>query len=955
MIIEKQYDPKQIEMSIYEFWKKSNYFKPNLVNIRTDSYCIMMPPPNITGELHLGHAFQQTIMDLLIRYHRMKGKNTLWMAGFDHAGIATQILVENDIYKNTGKTRQDYNRDFLLQHIWKWKQRFENVISYQMRRLGNSVDWDLQRFTMDPDMTFSVREAFIRLYNDNLIYKGKRLVNWDYKLQTAISDLEVSYKKIPGFMWYIRYKLEENQLNIDTHNDIIIATTRPETMFGDVAIAVNPNDSRYYKFIGKYVIVPIVNRRIPIIADSRINMQKGTGCVKITPAHDFSDYIIGKHHKLLMVNIFSVNRKILQNPEVFNSEGQFQKQSNYYVPNIFHDLTCDQARKIIISECTKLHLLENIQKYNLTVAYNSRTGTIIEPMLTDQWYIRSKKLAKQAMHVVENSTIEFIPKNYETIYFKWMKNIQDWCISRQIWWGHEIPAWYDNQNHITYVGHSETDIRLHNQLNDDIVLHKDQDVLDTWFSSSLWTFSSLGWPKNTDLLNIFHPTDVIVSGFDIIFFWIARMIMMSIHLVHDGQKQVQIPFKKIYITGLVRDELGQKMSKSKGNTLDPLDMIDGISIEKLLKKRTNEVKEARLLENVIKQTKKRFPNGIKPHGADALRLTLAAIASSGLDIHWDIHKLTGYHNFCNKLWNVSRFVLMNTVNQDCGICEKEKFLSLPDRWIVTKLHQTIQSFCKSLESYRFDKMVNVLYEFIWHQFCDWYIEFVKPILYYEKNMLKLRGTRYTLITVLEMLLRLLHPIIPFITEKIWQTVKTIMHVNGSSIMVQSFPEFNDTFIDLNAIHDIEWIKDVVSEIRILRSYTGISYKIPLKAMFICNSQKIKQLILENDLVLIKMARFHSIGYDNVINNNAFLMIPLQESELFIDISSNNFDKKIAINRFLKEIDILNHKITVIQHKLNNINSNKVSDHLFIKEKEQLSYYNRIKNKLLNQFDVIKVL
>lgn len=956
--MEKQYNPKNIEKPIYELWSVLNCFQIDVANNHKESYCIMMPPPNITGGLHLGHALQQTIMDILIRYYRMKGRNTLWMTGLDHAGIATQILVENDIYKKTGKIRRDYTRDFLLKQIWKWKNQSEQLIHYQMQRLGNSLEWKHKRFTMDPGMSFAVKEAFIQLYNNNLIYKRKKLVNWDYILQTAISDLEVSYKQVPGFMWYLRYTLSEGYANSNVLNYITVATTRPETIFGDIAVAVNPKDLRYFELIGKYVLVPIINRKIPIIADTRIDITKGTGCVKITPAHDFNDYAIGQEHELFMVNIFSANRRILTNPEVFTSAGQFIKQENYYIPKIFQNLDCDQACKFVVLECDKLNLLEKTQKYNITVPYNSRTGAIIEPMLTDQWYIRSKNLAKQAVYAVKNNTIEFIPKQYVNMYYKWMEGIQDWCISRQIYWGHEIPAWYDNNN-IIYVGHSEIDVRLNNRLSNDIILYKDNNVLDTWFSSSLWTFSSLGWPLSTDLLNKFHPTNVIVSGFDIIFFWIARMIMMTMYFIKDGNKKPQIPFKTVYITGLVRDELGQKMSKSKGNTLDPLDIIDGISIENLLKKRTGAIKQPKLLKNITKYTIQNFPDGIKSYGADALRLTLAALSSSGRDICWDMNRLKGYHSFCNKLWNVSRFVLFNTIDQDCGLGITDKIISLSDQWITIKLNQTIQKFCISLEKYRFDILVNILHEFIWHQFCDWYIEFSKTILNHDNDILKLRGTRYTLITSLEILLRLAHPIIPFITEKIWQQVKTIVNIDGSSIMLQSFPVFQDKndINDINIIGDIERIKNIISEIRLLRYYTGISHQIPLQSIFICNSDKIKQLILNNELILMKIAQLKDINYaqNKYRNTDSYLcVIKLDELQLFVNIP-DNFNKKTAVNRFVKEIDLLNRKINIIQQKLNNIKDNETANNSFIKEKEKLICFNKIKDKLLNQYAVIKML
>lgn len=960
--MKKKYNPKEIEISNYNFWNESNFFKPNLKNNYKGNYCIMMPPPNITGELHLGHAFQQILMDILIRYHRMQGKNTLWMTGIDHAGIATQILIENYIYKTTGKIKRDYANDFLLKKIWEWKRKSEQSINYQMTRLGNSIDWSKKRFTMDPGFSLAVKEAFIRLYNNGLIYKSKRLVNWDYKSKTAISDLEVSHKQIPGFMWHIRYKLAEilyDKSQSNSKNYITVATTRPETIFGDTAIAVNPKDTRYSELVGKYVFIPIINRKIPIISDTRIDPLKGTGCVKITPAHDFEDYIIGKQHNLPMIKIFSVDRKILKHPEIFYNVGKLRNQSsNYYIPEVFQELTCEKARDFVISECDKLNVIEDTKTYVMTVPYNNRTGSIIEPMLTDQWYIRIKDLSNQAIFLVKNNIIQFIPKQYKNMYFKWMENIQDWCISRQICWGHEIPAWYDEKSNI-YVGHSEKEVRLHHQLGENVILRKDTDVLDTWFSSSLWTFSSLGWPNDTNLLRIFHPTDVIISGFDIIFFWISRMIMMTTYLLKNRncKKVVQIPFKKVYLTGLIRDEKGKKMSKSQGNTLDPLDIIDGISIENLLKKRTHDLTEKQMLNDIIKNTKKQFPNGIKPYGADSLRLTLTSLASSGRDIHWDMNRLQGYYNFCNKIWNVSRFVLMNTVDKDCGILKKEKLLSLPDQWITIILNQTIKKIHKSLENYRFDNIVNILYEFIWHQFCDWYIEFSKSILNYEQNTLKLRGTRYTLITSLEILLRLAHPVIPFITEEIWQKIKSIIKIDDPTIMLQSFPEYNDNIFDKNVIDDIEWIKSVISEIRMLRSYTGISYTTPLRVVFECYSEKIRKTISENNMILMRIVKLKDIQYfkNNSIHIDKALIVPLNTSKLFICIPKN-FNKDYAISRFQKELSLIINKISITQQKLDTIvHSKSVNSIIFNKEQEKILRYKKIKNKLSNQFDLIKLL
>lgn len=957
MIIKEIYDPKTIEEPIYEFWEKSGFFKPNIINNLKKNYCIVMPPPNITGGLHLGHAFQQTVMDILIRYYRMLGKNVLWITGCDHAGIATQTLVENNIYNNIGKCKQDYNTDFLLNQIWLWKNQSEKLIDYQIRRLGNSVDWDSKRFTLDPAMSFAVKEAFIQLYKNNLIYRGKRLVNWDPKLNTAISDLEVSHKQIKGSMWYIRYKLVNVEHFCNTNNNYLtIATTRPETMFGDVAIAVHPEDRRYNKLINHHVLTPITNRCIPIISDSSVDIHKGTGCVKITPAHDFNDYIIAKKHKLSIINVFSHNRKILEKAELFNNQGQPIKQLYYTLPKIFHNLDCDQARKLVILECDKLNLLESVQVHDLTIPFNSRTGTIIEPMLTNQWYIRMKDLSEQAIYIVKNDIIEFIPKQYKNMYFKWMENIQDWCISRQICWGHEIPAWYDDQNNIIYVGHCEQTIRTDYQLNNNIILRKETDVLDTWFSSSLWTFSSLGWPNKNNLLDLFHPTDVIVSGFDIIFFWIARMIMMTMYLIKDKYKQIQIPFKKVYITGLVRDEFGQKMSKSKSNIIDPLDIIDGITIEDLLQKRINNLSDLKSANKVIKSTKKQFPNGIKAYGADSLRLTLSALSSSGRDIYWDKNRLTGYHSFCNKLWNMSKFIFIHTLNQDCGLFLKEKLLfTTPDKWIITKLNQTIKDFRQSLEHYRFDRIVNILYEFIWHQFCDWYIEFTKPILYQNKNISKLRSTRYTLITSLEIILRLAHPIIPFITEKIWQTVKTIIKKDDKTIMLQPFPQYNPDVIDLNAVIDLEWIKNVISEIRTLRTYIGILYNIPLKIAFKYASDDVKRCVSENYYILTNIAYLENIDFleDDAICFR-FLTIPLCKSELYIFIP-DIFNKTIAMNRINREIESINRKIHLIQKKLNKNIVHPTSNLFSKKDQEKLNYHNTIKNKLMNQYTLIKEL
>ncbi|URJ25444.1 valine--tRNA ligase [Candidatus Blochmannia ocreatus (nom. nud.)] len=963
--MEKIYNPKTIEESIYNFWDTGNYFSSHNGNVSQENYCIMMPPPNITGQLHLGHAFQHTIMDILIRYNRMMGKNTLWQTGTDHAGIATQILMENKIYNDTGKTKDNYTRDEFIEKIWEWKKELEISIIYQMKRLGNSIDWKRKRFTMDAEMSYAVREAFIKMYKKNLIYKGKKLVNWDTKLQTAISDLEVTNKQMHGHMWYIYYPLDHDnyyyQRYINNHSSkkenikhLIIATTRPETIFGDTAIAVHPEDTRYNKLIGLYVTIPIINRRIPIIADDNVDMLKGTGCVKITPAHDFNDYIIGKKHKLPMINIMSLTGKILEHPEFFyDHHGDIQKKTSCSIPKKFHNLNINDARIKIVAEFNKLKLLHKIEPcHNMMIPCNNRTGTIIEPILTDQWYIRTKNLAKQAIDAVENNLINFVPEQYKNMYFSWMHNVQDWCISRQIWWGHKIPVWYGDNNQI-YVGHCEQDIRIKNKLNDSIHLNRDNDVLDTWFSSSLWTFASLGWPINTDLLHTFHPTNIIISGFDIIFFWIARMIMLTMNLIKNHKGIAQIPFKTVYITGLIRDEFGKKMSKSKGNTIDPLDIIDGISIKNLLKKRTTNVLQPQLIQEITKCTKKQFPNGIKPYGADSLRFTLMALSSSGRDIHWDMKRLAGYHNFCNKLWNASHYVLTHTKNKNCGFSGEKKTFSLADRWIMTKFHQTIQQFHKQLEIYRFDKIASILHEFIWHQFCDWYIEFTKPILH-NGSKSELCGTRYTLITLLELILKLAHPVIPFITEKIWQKTKIITGNSEKTITLQPFPKYDVSAIDKESIIDFEWIQHIISTIRTVRMQMNITHKAALQIAFQHASSKIIKRITNNYNILCKLAHLKNIDINPTYQNHSqHVNISVDTTKLLVYIP-HTFNKKIKLNQLHKELELINNKITVIQTLLKNDNFLKQAPStIILNKKTLLNNYKKTKKQLYEQLLTIQ--
>ncbi|VAY02179.1 Valine--tRNA ligase [Arsenophonus endosymbiont of Aleurodicus dispersus] len=854
-LLDKTYQPAAIEQHLYVNWEKKGYLAPQGNNGK-QNFCIVIPPPNITGNLHMGHAFQQTIMDTLIRYQRMQGKNTLWQSGTDHAGIATQIVVERKIAAEENKTRHDYGREEFIEKIWQWQAESRRNISQQMRRLGDSIDWQRERFTMDDGLSKAVTEAFISLYQDDLIYRGKRLVNWDPKLHTAISDLEVENREVNGLMWYLRYYLADKVKTSTGQDYLVVATTRPETMLGDTGVAVNPADQRYKDLIGKQILLPLVNRRIPIVGDEYADMGKGTGCVKITPAHDFNDYEVGKRHMLPMINILDFNGHIRKQAEVFDSAGN---PSNIYtttIPASYQGIERFIARKAIVSELEKLGLLVSTKPHQLTIPYSDRSDVVTEPMLTDQWYVRTLPLAEKAIAAVKDGRIKFVPKQYDNMYFSWMKNIQDWCISRQLWWGHRIPVWYDKDGNV-YVGHDEEEVRRENNLSADISLHQDEDVLDTWFSSGLWTFSTLGWPENSEELKKFHPTDVLVSGFDIIFFWIARMIMLTMYFIKDENGQGQIPFKTVYMTGLVRDEEGQKMSKSKGNVIDPLDLINGITLEDLITKRTSNMMQPQLAKKIAKHTRKKYPHGIKAHGTDALRFTLAALASTGRDINWDMKRLTGYRNFCNKLWNASRYVLINTEGQDCGQHGGEITLSLADRWIMVEFNQTIELYREALDTYRFDIAANILYEFTWNQFCNWYLELSKPAIY-KGNEAEIRATRYTLIQILECLLRLAHPIIPFITEMIWQRVKVVKGIQQDTIMLQPFPIFDPNKVDEEARYNMKWLKEIIIVIRNIRTEMNISPAKPLNLILRGTSHSIKLRITENMNFLQEMARLNSI-------------------------------------------------------------------------------------------------
>lgn len=951
--LDKTYSPQEIEQPLYEHWEKQGYFKPN-GDTSKESYCIMIPPPNVTGSLHMGHAFQQTIMDTLIRYQRMQGKNTLWQAGTDHAGIATQMVVERKIAAEEGKTRHDYGRDAFIDKIWQWKGESGGTITRQMRRLGNSVDWERERFTMDDGLSNAVKEVFVRLHKEDLIYRGKRLVNWDPKLRTAISDLEVENRESKGSMWHLRYPLADGAKTAEGKDYLVVATTRPETMLGDTGVAVNPEDPRYKDLIGKEIILPLVGRRIPILGDEHADMEKGTGCVKITPAHDFNDYEVGKRHALPMINILTFDGDIRSEAEVFDTNGEATDACNGAIPEQFQGLERFAARKAVVAEFDKLGLLEEVKAHDLTVPYGDRGGVVIEPMLTDQWYVRTAPLAKVAIEAVENGEIQFVPKQYENMYYSWMRDIQDWCISRQLWWGHRIPAWYDEQGKV-YVGRDEAEVRRENNLGADVALRQDEDVLDTWFSSGLWTFSTLGWPEQTDALKTFHPTSVVVSGFDIIFFWIARMIMMTMHFMKDENGKPQVPFKTVYMTGLIRDDEGQKMSKSKGNVIDPLDMVDGISLEELLEKRTGNMMQPQLAEKIRKRTEKQFPNGIEPHGTDALRFTLAALASTGRDINWDMKRLEGYRNFCNKLWNASRFVLMNTEGQDCGQNGGEMVLSLADRWILAEFNQTIKAYREAMDTYRFDLAANILYEFTWNQFCDWYLELAKPVMN-SGSEAELRGTRHTLIEVLEALLRLAHPIIPYITETIWQRVKTLKGITADTIMLQPFPEYDASQVDEKALSDLEWIKQTIIAVRNIRAEMNIAPGKPLEVMLRGANAEAQRRVLENQSFIQSLARLSSLTLLADGEKGPVSVTKLVEGAEVLIPMAGLIDKATELERLAKEVAKLEAEIERIEGKLSNEGFvARAPEAVVAKERERMTACAEAKQKLIEQQATIAAL
>ena len=876
--MEKTYNPELIEQKYRDLWETGDLFSSKTNSSSENAFSIVLPPPNVTGSLHMGHAFQHTIMDVFTRYNRSKGNQTLWQPGTDHAGIATQMVVERQLgLENI--SRHDLGRDKFTEKVWDWKSQSGGTITSQMRRLGASVDWERERFTMDESLSKAVKKVFIDLYNEGLIYRGKRLVNWDPVLLTAVSDLEVISKEENGFLWHIKYQVA------DSEEILIVATTRPETMLGDSAVAVHPEDQRYQHLVGKFINLPLSDRKIPIIADDYVDMEFGTGCVKITPAHDFNDYEIGQRHKLEIINVLTDNASI-----------------NLNAPTKYQGLDRFEARKAIVNDLEKQKLIEKIDPHTLMVPRGDRTNSIIEPYMTDQWFVKVKPLAEPAIDAVKNGSIRFVPENWEKTYFNWMENIEDWCISRQIWWGHRIPAWYDKEGNY-YVADSIEEAQ--EQAGKNAELTQDEDVLDTWFSSALWPFSTLGWPEATPEMSRFYPTSVLVTGFDIIFFWVARMIMFGLKFAND------VPFKDIYITGLIKDGNGQKMSKSKGNVLDPIDLIDGISLEALLEKRTQGMMQPKLAEKIQKQTKKEFPDGIPSFGTDAIRFTFTALASFGRDIKFDLKRVEGYRNFCNKLWNASRFVLMNLDSKSINF---DAELSSQDKWILSRLQQVKTEVEKHLADYRLDLMSQTLYEFVWHDYCDWYLEISKPLLENDKTK---QGCEATLLKVLSETLVLLHPIIPFITEEIFEQSQKLQSNSTGKLISQPFPEPNKDLLNTEAEAEIDWLKEFILGIRKIRGEMNISPGKPLPCFVKSYSSKDQSYIENNKAMLFALAKLDTVdllSQDEEEPESAIALVG--EMKILIPLAGL-IDKGAERDRLNKEIEKLSKLRSQFAAKLNN--------------------------------------
>jgi valyl-tRNA synthetase len=898
-----KYRPQDIEQDWYQKWEQGDYFAPSG---NGTPFSIAIPPPNVTGTLHMGHAFQHSLVDSIIRYHRMKGDNTLWQMGTDHAGIATQMIVTEKLAAE-GIKPGDLGREEFLKRAWDWKEHSGGTISKQLRRLGASLHWGTERFTLDDGLSRAVLEVFVRLHEEGLIYRGKRLVNWDPVLKTSISDLEVESEEEQGHLWHLKYPLADTP---DKY--VIVATTRPETMLGDTAVAVHPDDQRYKALVGQEIILPLTNRRIPVIADHYVDSEFGSGCVKITPGHDFNDYDMGRRHDLELINIFNDDASVNDN-----------------APEKYQGLDRYDARKLIVSDLTALGLIDKIEDHKMAVPRGEKSGVVVEPYLSDQWFVKIKPLAEPAIKAVEDGDIAFIPKNYENSYFVWMRNIQDWNISRQQWWGHRIPAWYDEEGQI-YVGRSEDEVREKHGIDKNTVLNQDEDVLDTWFSSALWTFSTLGWPDNTTDLKTFHSTDVMVTGHDIITFWVSRMVMMTLKFIGE------VPFSKVYVTGMVTDADGQKQSKSKGNGLDPLDIIDGISLDDLVAKRTENLMQPRMAERIEKNTRKEFPDGIKPYGTDALRFTFYSIATRSRTIRFDMNRVEGYRNFCNKLWNAANYVFINTLSHD--IKHDTGAEDVVDRWIVSQLHNTIDQVTEAMETYRFDLAAKAIYEFIWDELCDWYLELTKPILNAEGIPAEVvAAKRFTLLRVLEETLRLAHPFIPFMTEEIWQQIPQSVRGSGETIMLQMFPVSDPDCQDPRAIGDVGWIKDVVTGTRNIRGEMNISPGKPIPILFYNGNDQDQSRLAEHRSLLEFLIRPESIEWLREDDEKPAASTHLVgEMQLLVPLAGL-IDKEAEIARLDKEIERKEKDLTRAEAKIKNPNFvDKAPADVVQKEKDKVS-------------------
>ena len=929
--LENAYNPSDVENGMYQVWEDKGYFQPSYD--KQQSFSIALPPPNVTGSLHMGHGFNNAIMDTLTRYHRMLGENTLWQPGTDHAGIATQMVVERQLNAQ-GIKRHDLGREKFLEKIWEWKAESGGNITRQIRRLGSSVDWSRERFTMDDGLSNAVKEVFVRLYEDGLIYRGKRLVNWDTKLQTALSDLEVENHDEKGSLWHFRYYLtDKNAKTQDGKNYLVVATTRPETLLGDTAVAVNPEDARYQHLIGQTVTLPITGRIVPIVGDDKaVDMEFGTGCVKITPAHDFNDYETGKRHNLPMINIFDNSAHILPEMQIF-TDLQTKEPQLETTPSEYAGLERFAARKKMVEQSEAEGWLEEIKPHDLKVPKGDRSNTIVEPWLTDQWYVSIEKLAKPAIEAVEDGRTEFVPAQYKNMYMAWMRDIQDWCISRQLWWGHRIPAWYDDEGNI-YVGRDEAEVRQKYHLADSLALRQDSDVLDTWFSSALWTFSTLDWTGELNFddysqaLKTFHPTSVLVTGFDIIFFWVARMMMMTLYFIKDKDGNPQVPFKTVYVHGLVRDGQGQKMSKSKGNVLDPIDLIDGIDLETLVAKRTTGLMNPKDAQKIEKATRKEFADGIPAFGTDALRFTFTSLASTGRDINFDLKRIEGNRNFCNKIWNATRFVLMNCVDKDGNALNIDKTANtelweLPEQWIMSRLNSTVKAIHEHMSQYRFDLVSQDIYEFIWNEYCDWYVELAKSSLNDESVSAERKAQiRYVLLNCLEVAMRFTHPIMPYITESIWQTIAPIIDKKATdSIMTAAFPTADDSLISLQTEHDMTWLQALIGAIRNIRGEMklGNAVRLPVLLDNISDEETARLSRIENQFK--SLAKVDTLTIVNA-GDGADKELPLSSSSMVGQLKvlvpmKGLIDPTAELNRLAKAQEKLTKQAESLRSKLSN--------------------------------------